>query len=161
MIYCLPDSAPNWGRPSKYMRSHFTRRPTVGTLFWSRAKAENRLMWRYLLLMEDYVWGSLSPTNHLAEIIVVNSNTGKISHVPLIIISGFVSLVYKLYPWAFSRKKKKKNLLFLIHSFQAEFQAYITKKRWNPILIQTHKRLGKMLAFPVPPERLPWRSLRR
>lgn len=53
--------------------------------------------------MEDYVWGSLSPTNHLAEIIIVNSNAGKISHVPLIIISGFVGLVYKLYPWAFSR----------------------------------------------------------
>lgn len=97
--------------------------------------------------------------NHLAEIIIVNSNAGKISHVPLIMISGFVGLVYKLYPLAFSRKKE--SLLFLIHSFQSEFQAYITRKRWNPILRQTHKRLRKMLAFPVPPERLPWRSLRR
>lgn len=52
--------------------------------------------------MEDNVWDSLSLVNHLAEIIIVNSAAGKISHVPLIIISGFIGLVYKLYPWAFS-----------------------------------------------------------
>lgn len=102
----------------------------------------------YLWSTEDYVWGSLSlsPANHLAEIIIVNSAAGKISHAPLITTSGFIGLASKLYPSAFSLKKKKKNLLFLIHSFQAEFHAYITRKRWNPILIQTHRRLRKMFV---------------
>lgn len=54
--------------------------------------------------MEDYVCGflSYSPAKRLVEIIIVNSAAGKISHVPLIIISGFIGLVYKLYPWTFS-----------------------------------------------------------
>lgn len=54
--------------------------------------------------MENYVYGSFSPypANHLAEIIIVNSAAGKISHVLSIIISGFIGLVYKLYPWGFS-----------------------------------------------------------
>lgn len=60
--------------------------------------------------VEDYVCGflSYSPAKRLVEIIIVNSAAGKISHVPLIIISGFIGLVYKLYPWTFSLKKKKK-----------------------------------------------------
>ena len=60
--------------------------------------------------VEEYVCGfpSYSPAKRLVEIIIVNSAAGKISHVPLIIISGFIGLVYKLYPWTFSLKKKKK-----------------------------------------------------
>lgn len=56
----------------------------------------------YLLSMEDYVRASPSPSpaNHLAEIRIVNSAAGKISCVPLIISSGFIGLVYKLYPQA-------------------------------------------------------------
>ena len=101
--------------------------------------------------VEDYVCGfpSYSPAKRLVEIIIVNSAAGKISHVPLIIISGFIGLVYKLYPWTFSLKKKKreKPLLFPIHSLQAEFQAYITRKRRNPILKQTRSVLGRCLRF--------------
>lgn len=59
------------------------------------------------------VWGrlhtgflSLSPANLLAETIIVNSAVGKITHVPLMIIFGFVGLAYKLYPRAFLLKKK-------------------------------------------------------
>lgn len=44
------------------------------------------------------------------------------------------------------KKKKEKPLLFPIHS-QAEFQAYITRKRWNPILKQTRSVLGRCLRF--------------
>ena len=101
-----------------------------------------------LLSVEDYVrsFASYSPAKCLVEIIIVNLAAGKISHVPLIIISGFIGLVYKLYPWIFSLKKKKP-LLFPIHSLQAEFQAYITRKRWNPILKQTRSVLGRCLHF--------------
>jgi hypothetical protein len=60
--------------------------------------------------MEDYAWGclSLSPANHFTELLIVNSAPGKISHVPMIIISGFIGLAYKLNPCAFFVKKKKK-----------------------------------------------------
>ena len=37
--------------------------------------------------------------------------------------------------------------MFPIHSLQAEFQAYITRKRWNPILKQTHSVLERCLRF--------------
>lgn len=50
---------------------------------------------------------SLSPANLLAETIIVNSAAGKITHVPLMIIFGFVGLAYKLYLRAFLLKKKK------------------------------------------------------
>ena len=61
------------------------------------------------LSVEDYVrsFPSYSPAKCLVEIIIVNLAAGKISHVPLIIISGFIGLVYKLYPWIFSLKKKR------------------------------------------------------
>lgn len=98
---------------------------------------------------------SLLPANLSVETIIVNSAVGKITHVPLMIIFGFVGLAYKLYLWAFLSKKKKKIFLFLIHSFWAKFQAYITRKRWNPILRQTRCRLRKMFLSFVPPERPP------
>lgn len=48
-----------------------------------------------------------SPANLFAETIIVNSAVGKITHVPLMIIFGFVGLAYKLYLQAFLFKKKK------------------------------------------------------
>jgi hypothetical protein len=59
--------------------------------------------------VEDYArapFFSLSPANLLAETIIVNSAVGKITHVPLMIIFGFVGLAYKLYLQAFLLKKK-------------------------------------------------------